>query len=721
MKHIIVLCSLFFTTFFAAKASHISSADISYEYITGNTYKVKLTLYRDCQGIALGTSEIINIASVSTAQTTSLTVNQVSTGQVQNFCATVATNCSNVFSSFPGFEYTKYEGTITLPNTANDWVFSWSTCCRSAAIVNLSNAVSNSATVITTLNNSNPVFNNSPVFTNDAIMIFATNQTYTYNFGSIDPDGDSIHYSLVTPLDIPTTNCVFNVGFTAANPFGISNATSINGSNGNITFTSNSVGLYAFAVQTDEYRNGILIATSIRDINIQFVNNTVLNALPTLSGINGTTANYTSINLCASSSFNFTIIGSDADVADSVYIEWNNTIAGATLTSNGAQQATATFSWTPTAADIRPQPYIVTFKARDNKCPFPGKQSFGYLLYVNQCNTDSVWAGDANADFTVNNYDVLNIGIGNGFSGVVRPSATTTWQAEYCSNWANSFLSNINYKHADCNGDGTINSADLTAVTANYGQFHLKKNNYGSYKTAAFPSLVADVSGINAYKGSTIAVPIKLGDVINTMNNFYGIAGTVEVKNGIASLPINITNTTSWIGNASSSILFQKNTTNEKLDFTIVRNNQTAVSGNGQIATLHFPISNSMVVGTKVKFMFSNLRLINALGETIQDYNTIHDSVTILAPLALSTVLQYSNAAIFPNPASSVLLVNLGSNYTNNTSVTLTDITGNIILQKKIAYGTLETQIDVTSLTKGMYFVHVQSQENTQVLKFEKN
>ena len=53
--------------------------------------------------------------------------------------------------------------------------------------------------------------------------------------------------------------------------------------------------------------------------------------------------------------------------------------------------------------------------------------------------TDSVWAGDANADFTADMYDPLAISVAYGTSGTVRPGATTTWQAEYCPDWGNEF------------------------------------------------------------------------------------------------------------------------------------------------------------------------------------------------------------------------------------------------------------------------------------------
>ena len=41
-----------FTFPLASYATHISGADITYRWISGNTFELNLTLYRDCSGIA---------------------------------------------------------------------------------------------------------------------------------------------------------------------------------------------------------------------------------------------------------------------------------------------------------------------------------------------------------------------------------------------------------------------------------------------------------------------------------------------------------------------------------------------------------------------------------------------------------------------------------------------------------------------------------------------
>ena len=58
---------------FTASATHISGADITYKWISGNTYQLSLTLYRDCAGIAAPATAAVTYSSVSCNR--NLTVN----------------------------------------------------------------------------------------------------------------------------------------------------------------------------------------------------------------------------------------------------------------------------------------------------------------------------------------------------------------------------------------------------------------------------------------------------------------------------------------------------------------------------------------------------------------------------------------------------------------------------------------------------------------------
>ena len=67
-----------------------------------------------------------------------------------------------------------------------------------------------------------------------------------------------------------------------------------------------------------------------------------------------------------------------------------------------------------------------------------------------------VWPGDANYDLTVNNFDVLNIGLAFNETGPVRVGATNNYVAQPATDWSSFFQSGVNKKHADCNGDDFV-------------------------------------------------------------------------------------------------------------------------------------------------------------------------------------------------------------------------------------------------------------------------
>lgn len=700
----ILCCSL------GSYATHIQGGEITYEHVSGLTYKIKLKMYTTCDpNVAqLPPSPSIEIISPSSSYMSNVLTNLVYSDSLTTNCP-IGTNCTNPSSIYTGFKFKVFEALTTLPNTASDWTFKYSSCCRKNGIINIMTPGSQSFTIFTILDNLNAAggFNNSVQNLFSLPITLNINQTYTFSQSAIDPDGDSLDFSFIEPiggynLNIPIPLWV--AGYTIANPLGL-NACSMNSSTGQFTITPTIVGEYVITIKINEYRNGLLIGSTMKDINMIFMNGSS-NLLPTLTGINATNSFTTSINVCPASTLSFSVNATDVNAADSVFVKMDTlNIPSSTLTSNNALQPTVTFNWTPTLSDVRPQPYILTLKVNDNACPYNGEQSYAYLIYVNPCIVDSVWPGDANADYVVDNYDVLNIGLANNTSGANRAGATTSWTPQYCTNWANSFASTINYKHADCNGDGTINSTDLSAVTSNYGQTHLKNSIPGQYKTAGLPDLDFDTNGLIAHQGSTLQVPIMLGSSSSMMNNFYGISGHIKITNSLGA-PITLNNTTSWLGNAANTILFQKNITSNDVAFTLVRNNQSAVNGQGQLATLSLPIANSASIGSQLILQFTDLKLITSAGEEILDFNVMSDTMIVQGPNTVGELQDNNLLSVYPNPIDQSLNFEL-SNTQAYFNIQLIDMFGRIILSQEHLQS--PQRFDMTNFASGVYMLNVQT------------
>nr|MBP6313940.1 T9SS type A sorting domain-containing protein [Chitinophagaceae bacterium] len=713
MRYILLLLFIFSMNY--TNATHLASGEIQYTHLNGLNYYVKVKMVRDCSGAPALGSIVLNSYSATLMQNvnTNLGLNLLQGYNISGFCPGLTTTCYG--GAYPGYEVLFYEGNVTLPAVANDWVFSTSHCCRNNALDNILNPGVQNFVLMSTLNNTGGVPpNNSVQFMLGDQYLFKTNQTYNTNLIANDIDGDSLSYSVVTPIASITngvpTYCNFVNPFNNANPF--PGSFTLNPSDGNLSFNCNVQGTFAVATKVNEYRNGVLVGSVIKDMHLTFIADSP-NNLPTLSGVNGGPNYFTSINVCPGNSLSFTVNSADLDLGDSVFITMNtNNIPGSTLTTSNAPQQVGTFTWTPSPADIRPQPYVLGLKARDNHCDLLGTQNFAYLIYVNQCNLDTVWPGDANADFVVNNYDVLNLGLAFGATGVVRPGANTSWTAQYCANWVDTFINGVNYKHADCDGDGAVGNTDWAVVTLNYGQFHLKNNQLGRYKTRGLPDLFFDTNGLEAIPGTTLQIPVHLGSVGSPMNSIYGIAGKIMVSNTLSN-NITLSNSTSWMGTAANSYLFQKNSGGfNATEFALVKKDQQAVSGNGQIATLSVPIDANASIGSDLILDFANLKLIDNEGKEITDYNVLSDTLKIVWPTKVSTINEQRDIEIYPNPVSDVLTVEIHTKEIASYEIDICDITGKSIYTRLIS-GQKHT-INTASFSKGVYFVKIVHDKGTR-------
>lgn len=100
------------------------------------------------------------------------------------------------------------------------------------------------------------------------------NDTFTYTPTFYDPDGDSVVFTAITPLqnhDIPVPQYVFPDSFCNYSYAGSSHY-SVNPHTGQITWTSTCYqGLYTIAFQVSKYRNGQFIGGFVRDQNLYIV------------------------------------------------------------------------------------------------------------------------------------------------------------------------------------------------------------------------------------------------------------------------------------------------------------------------------------------------------------------------------------------------------------------------------------------------------------------
>ncbi|MBC8265754.1 MAG: gliding motility-associated C-terminal domain-containing protein [Flavobacteriales bacterium] len=351
-------------------------------------YLITVKFYRDCGGISAPSSFTLNYSSASCGQSGSATLSQVSGGQeITPICPSYTTTCQNSWASITGIQEYTYQTTITLPSQCPDWVLSVCECCRNGAITTISG--SPQLCVEAVINNTASVTpcNNSPTFSVLPVPFICNGMTYCYNNGATDVDGDSLVYSLVTPLtNTGTVN--YLGGYSTNNPAG--GTTMFDPVTGNLCLTTVNTLVTVIAIKVSEYRNGVLIGSVIRDIQVNVIN--CSNNSPLLSGFGGnptnvnnspTSADYT---FCADgvSPINLTINGSDPNATNNLTMVWNNSIPGATfnVSGNNTNSPIGTFSWVPTAANASNIPYYFTVSVSDDACPINASFSYAYSITI---------------------------------------------------------------------------------------------------------------------------------------------------------------------------------------------------------------------------------------------------------------------------------------------------------------------------------------------------
>ncbi|MFA4852599.1 MAG: hypothetical protein WC599_08780, partial [Bacteroidales bacterium] len=289
MKKIAILFLIFLLCSFYTRASHIAGADLTYKWIGGNSWEITFTFYRDCSGIDADVQTLIHFKSLSCGQDFTASLPRIpGTGQeITPACPTQPTTCTS--GTLYGIQEYVYKGTVTL-QPCNDWVMFYCTCCRNPPIQTIPSPDLTGMFIMATLNNTaaatqsgNP--NSSPTFSNKPNTIICVNQQYCYNHGALDIDGDSLVYSLIAPYDegpspySSIASCIGNGGvsvnyiapWSATQPLTSNPPVSLDPVTGDICMLPTIQLVTVMAVLVKEYRNGVLIGSVLRDMQVSVI------------------------------------------------------------------------------------------------------------------------------------------------------------------------------------------------------------------------------------------------------------------------------------------------------------------------------------------------------------------------------------------------------------------------------------------------------------------
>ncbi len=372
-------------------ASNAAAGELSYTWVSGNTYRFLYKGYFDCSGSPAPASVYLcatnacantNTHYILSSWTGNITYGRPNGSIVPVGCLQPKTLCENPSSTLRGFREYWYAADITLGDTCSNWQFVTTVNSRT----NFDNVVAGNQYLRISFNNTGIQKNSTPYFTSPAIIYLSKYIPLYLNNNLYDPDGDSLVLELTQPLThsgtsnlCPTTpSTVALVPHTPPlsfpnNPFPTITGYNIDTLN-NIYVTANTDGVYLITYKIKEYRNGQLIATTLRDAI--FVIADVYSQIRTdTSGLQGLQHFYPgtyiscpgdTIRMC----YRYTNTDSNALIYG--FDTLNRVLPGAKVSYSGQGSDTvfACMEWIPSNTDTGM--FRVMFMATDSTCYPPG-------------------------------------------------------------------------------------------------------------------------------------------------------------------------------------------------------------------------------------------------------------------------------------------------------------------------------------------------------------
>jgi gliding motility-associated-like protein len=270
---------------FQSKATHIIGGFLEYKCVgqlqnDSATYRVNLHLYVDCGPSSTPINELAPLSVFDTNLIERLTIEmpriQTQTISDGNFNPCVVND-----TSLCAFEEV-YTSLIVVASN-QDHIITYQRCCRNNIIDNLLFPESQGVTYTLRI----PAYdqigcNTTPEFQSIPPISFCANYDLNEQLTAVDLDGDSLVYSLCSPLNYssqlnprpipanspPYSNVTFLSPYTAQNPMLANPPIAINPQNGILSGSPTQVGQFVVGFCVSEYRNGVLLSTSRRDVQM---------------------------------------------------------------------------------------------------------------------------------------------------------------------------------------------------------------------------------------------------------------------------------------------------------------------------------------------------------------------------------------------------------------------------------------------------------------------
>lgn len=332
-----------------------------------------------------------------------------------------------------------------------------------------------------------------------------------------------------------------------------------------------------------------------------------------------------------------------------------------------------------------------------------------------------VWPGDANSDGGANNRDALYVGLAFSESGPPRATSEqdSAWRPTVAVNWFlnNSGLVNgADRKHADCNGDGSIDRRDLRPIILNYSQMHGKTSFDPCDPNVAYPPLYLEPASDTVEAGDSLRVWVVAGDPNLPVDSLYGLSfGLSYDVMLLDTAGVDFRPVSSWLNPRDSLLWLEK-------DFFMDGETEVALSkaesgpgivkrnshGHGRIAYFDIFTIDDIIFKKDTEYENLHLEIKDVFAITLNETQVcfdIHADTVVLFQKGPNTALGpeiiTETVSLFPNPTQNWVQIHTPA--FPRQQIDLYDPTGRIMKQWEVQGP--HHQLSLLGLAPGFYFL----------------
>ena len=414
MRYLALLLLLVLTPFGRAFATHIVGGEFELTYLNGNTYSLTLNLYFDAVNGNPAAEDSIVDASIF-GKTQQVEFDLFELPKVSRTLVPY-TNIDCTVGSLTTWKIV-YSSTIVLDpfmySEPAGYYVVWQRCCRNQTISNLIDPGSQGQTFYMEfppiLVNGQPFINSSPQLFPPLSDYACVGSVFYYDFSGTDRDGDSLAYSLVSPLQggstfdpnppgnfaAPYDPVIWSSPYSATSQILGPLPLQINALTGQLKVMPGSLGLFVFGVKCDEYRNGIKIGEVRRDFQLLVLNCPVNEKPKVLLKEPGQPGFYQEgvvVQVNSSSTRCFDIFLTDPDSPENLQVlvkpvnftglQPTLSLTGGTVQNQPGQDTLRVQLCLPKCMNSNGQPFLLDVIVKDDGCSLPKQDTVRFSFVV---------------------------------------------------------------------------------------------------------------------------------------------------------------------------------------------------------------------------------------------------------------------------------------------------------------------------------------------------